>query len=136
MTENEIGTIILDAAIYVHRQLGPGLLESVYEAILAKEIVKRGLAVERQKPIPIQFDGMQFEEGFRADIIVENKVIIELKSVEIINPAHKKQIQTYLRLTGLKLGYLLNFGEAYMKDGITRAVNGLEEQRIARTATL
>ena len=76
MTENEIGTIILDAAIYVHRQLGPGLLESVYEAILAKEIEKRGLAVERQKPIPIQFDGMQFEEGFRADIIVENKVII------------------------------------------------------------
>ena len=125
MTENEIGTIILDAAIYVHRQLGPGLLESVYEAILAKEIEKRGLAVERQKPIPIQFDGMQFEEGFRADIIVENKVIIELKSVEIVNPAHKKQIQTYLRLTGLKLGYLLNFGEAYMKDGITRAVNGL-----------
>ena len=125
MTENEIGTIILDAAIYVHRQLGPGLLESVYEAILAKEIEKRGLAVERQKPIPIQFDGMKFEEGFRADIIVENKVIIELKSVEIVNPAHKKQIQTYLRLTGLKLGYLLNFGEAYMKDGITRAVNGL-----------
>jgi len=127
MTENEIGTVILDAAIYIHRQLGPGLLESVYEAILAKEIEKRGLKVQRQVPVPIKFDGMTFEEGFRADIIVENKVIIELKSVESINKAHKKQIQTYLRLTGLKLGYLLNFGEAYMKDGITRAVNGLEE---------
>jgi GxxExxY protein len=128
MTENEIGTIILDAAVYIHRQLGPGLLESVYEAILAKEIEKRGLKVQRQVPVPIEFDGMKFEEGFRADIIVENKVIIELKSVEKMNPAHKKQIQTYLRLTGLKLGYLLNFGEAYMKDGITRAVNGLEEK--------
>ena len=105
--------------------LGPGLLESVYEAILAKEIEKRGLKVQRQVPVPIEFDGMKFEEGFRADIIVENKVIIELKSVEKINPAHKKQIQTYLKLTGLQLGYLLNFGEAYMKDGITRAVNGL-----------
>ena len=127
MTENEIGTIILDAAVYIHRQLGPGLLESVYEAILAKEIEKRGLKVQRQVPVPIEFDGMKFEEGFRADIIVENKVIIELKSVEKINPAHKKQIQTYLKLTGLQLGYLLNFGEAYMKDGITRAVNGLVE---------
>jgi GxxExxY protein len=128
MTENEIGTIILDAAVYIHRQLGPGLLESVYEAILAKEIEKRGLKAQRQVPVPIEFDGIKFEEGFRADIIVENKVIIELKSVENINPAHKKQIQTYLKLTGLKLGYLLNFGEAYMKDGITRAVNGLNEQ--------
>ena len=125
MTGNEIGTIILDAAVHVHRQLGPGLLESVYEAILAKEIQKRGLKVQRQVPIPIEFDGMKFEEGFRADLIVDDKVIVELKSVESISPAHKKQIQTYLRLTGLKLGYLLNFGEAYMKDGITRAVNRL-----------
>ena len=124
MTENEIGTIVLDAAITIHRQLGPGLLETVYEAILAKELGKRGLNVERQKPIPIEFDGMQFEEGFRADIIVENKVILELKSVEKINQAHKKQVLTYLRLTGFKLGYLLNFGEALMKDGITRILNG------------
>ncbi|MEI8245083.1 MAG: GxxExxY protein [Lentisphaerota bacterium] len=125
MTENEIGTIILDAAVYIHKQIGPGLLESVYEAIMAKEIEKRKLKVQRQVPVPLEFDGMKFEEGFRADLIVEGKVIVELKSVESINPAHKKQIQTYLRLTGYKLGYLLNFGEAYMKDGITRAVNGL-----------
>ena len=92
---------------------------------MAKEIEKRKLKVQRQVPVPLEFDGMKFEEGFRADLIVESKVIVELKSVESINPAHKKQIQTYLRLTGLKLGYLLNFGEAYMKDGITRAVNGL-----------
>ena len=124
MTENEIGTIILDSAIYIHRQLGPGLLETVYEAILSRELEKRGLKGERQKPISIEFEGMKFEEGFRADIIVENKVIIELKSIEKINPAHKKQVLTYLRLTGLKLGYLLNFGEALMKDGITRILNG------------
>ena len=124
MTENEIGTIIIDAAISIHRKLGPGLLETVYEAILARELEKRGLKVERQKPVPIEFDGMKFEEGFRADIIVENKVILELKSIEKINPAHKKQVLTYLKLTGLKLGYLLNFGEALMKDGITRILNG------------
>ena len=124
MTENEIGTIVIDAAISIHRQLGPGLLETVYEAILARELEKRGLKVERQKPIPIEFDGMKFEEGFRADIIVENKVILELKSIEKINPAHKKQVLTYLKLTGLKLGYLMNFGEALMKDGITRILNG------------
>ncbi len=125
MTENEIGTIILDAAVFIHKQLGPGLLESVYEAILAKEIERRGLKVTRQVPIPIEFDGMKFDEGFRSDLIVEDKVIVELKSVETVSPAHKKQIQTYLKLTGHKLGYLLNFGEAYMKDGITRTVNGL-----------
>ena len=124
MTENEIGTIIIDAAISIHRQIGPGLLETVYEAILAKELEKRGLKIERQKPIPIKFDGMKFEEGFRADIIVESKVILELKSIEKISPVHKKQVLTYLRLTGLKLGYLLNFGESLMKDGITRILNG------------
>jgi GxxExxY protein len=124
MTENEIGTIVIDAAIYIHRQIGPGLLETVYEAILARELEKRGLKVERQKPIPIEFDGMKFEEGFRADIIIQNKVILELKSIEKINPAHKKQVLTYLKLTGLKLGYLMNFGEALMKDGITRILNG------------
>jgi GxxExxY protein len=127
MTENAIGTIVVDAAIAVHRVLGPGLLESVYEAILAHELRRRGLAVERQVPVPIEYDGVKFEEGFRADILVEGKVILELKSVERVTAAHRKQIQTYMRLTGCKLGYLLNFGQALMKDGITRAANGLKD---------
>ena len=125
--ENEIGTKLLEAAIQIHRELGPGLLEAVYEVILARELSDRGLSVQRQVPVPIVFKGIRFDEGFRADIIIENKVLLELKSVERIVPAHKKQVQTYLRLTGLKLGYLLNFGEAVLKSGITRCVNGLEE---------
>jgi GxxExxY protein len=127
MTENEIGTIVVESAIGVHRELGPGLLETVYELILARELEDRGLKVDRQVPVPIQYKGTTFDEGFRADIIVESKVILELKSVERATAAHKKQVQTYLRLTGCKLGYLLNFGEALMKAGITRCVNGLEE---------
>ena len=127
MTENEIGTICIEAAIQVHRELGPGLLESVYEIVLAHELTQRGLHVERQVPITIAYKGMVFEESFRADLLVAGKVIIELKSVEMVSRAHRKQIQTYWRLTGMKLGYLLNFGEALMKDGIVRAVNGLEE---------
>ena len=127
MTENEIGKIVVDSAIAIHRDLGPGLLETVYEAILADELTRRGLQIERQIPIPIVYHGMKFEEGFRADIIIDKKVILELKSVEKATAAHRKQIQTYLKLTGMKLGYLLNFGEALMKDGIKRAVNGLEE---------
>jgi len=127
MHENEIGTKVLEAAIFLHRGLGPGLLETVYEVVLARELSGQGLAVERQVPVPIEFHGIRFDEGFRADIIVEGKVLLELKSVERVSPAHKKQVQTYLRLTGLKLGYLLNFGEAMLKDGITRCVNGLEE---------
>ncbi|MFW6147746.1 MAG: GxxExxY protein [Thermodesulfobacteriota bacterium] len=124
MTENEIGKIIVGTAIAVHKELGPGLLETVYEVILAHELQKRGLQAKRQAPIPIEYHGIKFEEGFRADILVDNKVIIELKSVESINKAHKKQVLTYLRLTGLKLGYLLNFGEALMKEGISRIING------------
>ena len=127
MTENEIGTIVIECAIEVHRELGPGLLESVYEVVLTSELRERGLSVQRQVPVPISYKGIQFDEGFRADIIVEGKVILELKSVERVTGAHKKQVQTYLRLTGLKLGYLLNFGDATMKAGITRCVNGLEE---------
>ncbi len=127
MKENEIGRVVVDAAIAVHRALGPGLLETVYEVALAHELQKRGLPVERQTPISVQYDGVIFDEGFRADIIVGEKVILELKSVEHATAAHRKQIQTYLKLTGCKLGFLLNFGEALMKDGITRAVNGLEE---------
>ena len=124
MNENEIGEIIVDAAVAVHRELGPGLLESVYEVILAYELKKRGLSVNRQVSIPIEYHGIKFDEGFRSDILVENKVIIELKSVESVNKAYKKQVLTYLRLTGHKLGYLLNFGEALMKDGISRIING------------
>ncbi len=127
MTENEIGAICIEAAIALHRELGPGLLESVYEIVLAHELGRRGLRVERQLPISISFKGMTFEEAFRSDLLVEGKVIIELKSVEQINKVHRKQIQTYLRLTGLKLGYVFNFGAALMKEGIVRAVNGLEE---------
>ena len=127
MMENEIGEIVVDAAVSVHRDLGPGLLETVYEVVFAHVLKRRGLAVERQVPVPIEYRGIKFDEGFRADIIIEGKVILELKSVQMVSNAHKKQLLTYLRLTGLKLGYLLNFGEALMKDGITRTVNGLEE---------
>ena len=128
MTENEIGKIVVDSAIALHRALGPGLLESVYEVVLAHELSKRGLKVERQVPVSIEYDGVVFDQGFRADIIVNNKVVLELKSVEKTTAAHRKQIQTYLRLSGHKLGFLLNFGEALMKNGITRAVNGLEDE--------
>ncbi|MCX6959419.1 MAG: GxxExxY protein [Verrucomicrobia bacterium] len=127
MKENEIGTRVIEAAITVHRELGPGLLESVYEVVLARELQDLGLNVERQVPVPITYKGVRFDEGFRADLIVENKVLLELKSVERMMPAHKKQVQTYLKLTGLKLGYLLNFGEDVLKSGITRCVNGLED---------
>ena len=127
MTENEIGEIVVDAAITVHKELGSGLYENVYEVVFTHELRKHGLNVERQVPVPIEYDGLKFEEGFRADIIVESKVILELKSIESVTKAHKKQVLTYLRLTGCKLGYLLNFGEGLMKDGITRIVNGLDE---------
>jgi GxxExxY protein len=127
MKENDIGTKILSAAIAVHRELGPGLLESVYEVVLARELSDAGLQVERQVPISISYKGLQFEEGFRADLIVEQKVLLEFKSVEQIAASHKKQIQTYLSLSGLKLGYLLNFGDAVLKNGIIRCVNGLED---------
>lgn len=124
MTENEIGTIVVDSAIQLHRALGPGLLESVYEVILADRLESQGLTIERQVNIPITFEGKTFDEGFRADIVVEKKVILELKSVEKVHPAHKKQLLTYLKLTGMKLGYLLNFGEELIKTGITRSING------------
>ena len=127
MTENEIGKLVVDSAVTVHRELGPGLLETVYEVILAHELRQRGLRVERQVPISIESRGIKFDEAFRADIVVEGKVILELKSVEQVTRVHQKQLLTYLRLTGYKLGFLLNFGEALMKKGITRAVNGLDE---------
>jgi len=124
MEENEIGTIVVDCAIQLHRALGPGLLETVYEVLLAHHLEKHGLAVKRQVVIPIEFEEQRFDEGFRADLIVEGKVIIELKSVEKTSPVHKKQLLTYLKLTDLKLGYLLNFGDELMKNGITRIING------------
>ena len=127
MNENEIGRIVVDCAIRLHMELGPGLLENVYEVLLAHQIQETGLHVERQVPIPIEFNGIRFDEGFRADMIVEKKVILELKSTESISKAHKKQVLTYLRLTGMKLGYLLNFGQGLMKDGIFRIVNGTLE---------
>ena len=127
MTENEISKIILDAAIAVHKEMGPGLFESVYEIVLTYELQQLGLRVNRQVPIQIRYKDMTFDEAFRADLVVEEKVIVELKSVEQVSEAHKKQVQTYLRLTGCKLGLLLNFGEALMKRGITRVVNGLED---------
>jgi GxxExxY protein len=125
MTENEISKQVVDAAFKIHTKLGPGLLESVYEAVLAYELKQRGLQVVRQQAMPVVYEAVQLEEGFRADLIVEGKVIVELKSVETIAPVHKKQVLTYLRLTNLKLGLLINFGDALIKDGIFRIVNGL-----------
>ena len=124
MNENEIGRIVVDCAVRLHMALGPGLLESVYEVLLADQLQKAGLHVKRQAPVAIEFEGLKFDEGFRADMLVEDKVILELKSVESVSKAHKKQVLTYLKLTGMKLGFLLNFGEAVMKDGIYRIING------------
>lgn len=115
----------MDAAFEIHRTLGPGLLESVYEAILARKLEKKGLSVERQVPISITFEDMTFDEGFRADLVVERKVIVELKSVERLQPVQSKQLLTYLRLTGCRLGLLINFGEHLLKDGFKRITNGL-----------
>lgn len=125
MTENEIAKEVVDAAFSIHSKLGPGLLESVYEVLLADELVQRGLKVEQQVPIHIEYKGRKFTEAFRADLIVNEKVIVELKSVEVVRPVHKKQLLTYLRLSNLKLGLLVNFGENLIKDGISRVANGL-----------
>ena len=127
MTENEIAKIVVDACYHIHTRLGPGLLESVYERILEYELKKRGLRVVRQVPIPVVYDDQLFEEGFRADLIVNGLVILELKSVEKTAPIHRKQTLTYLKLTGLKLGLLINFGAPLIKDGIYRLVNKLED---------
>jgi GxxExxY protein len=124
MTENQIAKQILDGAFVVHTKLGPGLFESVYEVVLAHELRKRGLTVERQKPMPIVYDGVRFDEAFRSDLVVNGKVIAELKSVEATSAIHAKQVLTQLRLSGLKLGLLINFGEAHLKNGIKRIING------------
>jgi len=127
INENEIAKEIVDTAYKIHKTLGPGLLESVYESVMAYELQKRGLQVERQKPLPVVYEDVRLEEGFRADLIVAGLVIVELKSVETVAPVHKKQLLTYLRLAGKRLGLLINFGEARIKDGISRVVNGLPD---------
>lgn len=124
MHENEIGRIIVDCAVKLHMDLGPGLLEAVYEILLAEELAGRGLSVERQVSVPLVWKGVKFDYAFVADLVVQESVIVELKSVEDLHGAHMKQVLTYLKLTGMKLGYLLNFGEARMKDGIIRVING------------
>ena len=124
MDENKIGEIVVDCAVKLHKDLGPGLLETVYEVVLVHKLKQKKLSVERQVPIPIEYAGIKFDEGFKADVVIEQKVILELKSVETISNVHKKQLLTYLKLTDCKLGYVLNLGAAVMKDGIVRLVNG------------
>jgi GxxExxY protein len=127
MEPNEVTAQIVDAAYRIHTGLGPGLLETVYEVTLAHELRKRGLRVRRQVPVPIEFDGLLFDEGFRMDLLVEESIIVEVKSVEKNHPVHPKQLRTHLVLAKLQLGLVLNFGLERMKDGITRIVNGLPE---------
>ena len=127
MDENPISQQIVDAAYQIHQTLGPGLLESVYEVVLAYELRKRGLKVERQLPVQVVYDGICFEEGYRLDLLVEGKVIVEIKSIETITPVHKKQLLTYLRLLDKRLGLLINFNEELIRNGISRVVNGLED---------
>ncbi len=118
-----LSSIVVDAAFHIHRELGPGLLESVYEAVLARSLEKRDLRVERQKTVGFDFDGMRFEEGLRLDILVNEKLVVELKSVEVLAPVHHKQVLTYLRLLHLPVGLLINFGAATFKEGTKRIVN-------------
>jgi len=125
--EDEIAKIIVQAALDLHREIGPGLLESVYEVLLASMLRERGLEVERQKPIPISFREKRFDEGFRADLVVGNLVLVELKSIEALARVHRKQVLTYLRLSDIKLGLLFNFGGELLKGNIERLVNKLEE---------
>lgn len=127
MKENEITGKILDAAYKIHNSLGPGLFESVYENLMFYELERRGLKVDRQCPIPLVYETLKFKIGFRADLLVEDKVIVELKSVESVAPVHRKQLLTYLRLADKRVGLLINFGAAFIKDGIIRAVNNLKD---------
>jgi len=122
---DEITGAIVDSAMEIHKDLGPGLLESVYEVVLAKALQMRGLLVERQKAIEFEYDGIKFEEGFRVDLLVDGQVIVELKSVEKLSAVHGKQVLTYLRLMNLPVGLLINFGAATLKEGLHRVVNNL-----------
>lgn len=132
MTANAIAREIVDAAYKVHTKLGPGLLESVYEAVLAYELTRRGLRVARQQPIPVVYEDVHIDTGFRADLIVEDQVIVEIKSVEVLAPVHKKQLLTHLRLADKRLGLLINFNVVLIKEGLTRIVNGLEDENLAK----
>ncbi len=125
MDENAIAKEIVDAAFHIHTTLGPGLLESVYNTVLAHELNRRDLHTVQQQPIPVVYENLRIDAGFRADLVVEDKVIVEIKSVDLIAPVHKKQLLTYLRLADKRLGLLINFNVALIKDGITRIVNGL-----------
>jgi GxxExxY protein len=127
MEPNEITAQIVDAAYKIHTQLGPGLLETVYEVTLAHELGKHGLRIRRQIPVPIEYVSIKFDEGFRIDLLVEESIIVEIKSVEKNHPVHAKQLRTHLVLAKMQLGLVLNFGLERMKDGITRIVNGLSE---------
>jgi iron complex transport system substrate-binding protein len=122
---DDITGAVVDAAVKIHKELGPGLLESVYEVVLARELERRGFQVERQKPIRFEYDGMVFEEGFRTDLLIEGRVVVEIKSVENLAPVHSKQLLTYLRLMNLPVGLLINFGAATLKEGLHRIVNKL-----------
>lgn len=124
MDIEDVATVAIDCGFKLHTQLGPGLLESAYEALMAHSLTKRGLMVERQRPVPIRFDGVAIEEGFRLDLLVEGKLLIELKSVERLSPVHGKQVLTYLRLMNLSLGLLMNFGAPTFREGLKRVVNG------------
>lgn len=128
LRENEIAHQVVDAAYHIHKRLGPGLLESVYLTVLAYELRNRGLIVETEVPISVKYDGMELGIGFRADLVINDIVIIELKSVEQVVPVHHKQLLTYLRLADKRLGLLINFGSMMIKDGISRVVNGLQEE--------
>ena len=135
LNENQIAKLVLDAAFLVHTKLGPGVFESVYEVVLAHELRKMGLTVERQKPMSILYDNIRFEEAFRSDLVVNGKVVVELKSVAALSDVHAKQLLTQLRLSGLKLGLLINFGEAHLKNGIKRVINGqIEPETVDATS--
>lgn len=125
MTENELAKLIVNAAYRIHTTLGPGLLEPVYETTLAHEMQKQGINVLRQQALPVVYETIRMDIGFRADLSIDDKVIVEIKSVEAISPVHRKQLLTYLRLTNKRLGLLINFNVELIKDGITRVVNGL-----------
>ena len=127
MTESEIAGVVVDAAYKLHTALGPGLLESAYEALLIYELRKRGLRVVSQQPMPLIYDGVEMDVGYRADLVVEDEVTVELKSVERMAAVHYKQLLTYLRVSDRRLGLLINFGMPLIKDGIRRVVNQLEE---------
>jgi GxxExxY protein len=122
---DDISGAVVDAALRIHQALGPGLLESVYETVLAQQLKRRGFEVQRQRSVSFEFGGMQFDEGFRIDLLVDGRVVVELKSTEKLAPVHSKQLLTYLRLMNLQVGLLINFGASTLKEGLRRVVNGL-----------